>query len=317
MTGDTSADIRPFHLITNWSARGGTEGMLARYLSESAIPHRRVVALMDAKPELWPVGGLVEAGALHLGGVTSALRTLLQLQQAIRVERPTVLVCWLYHAQFFGSLAARLAGYTGPIVWNIRGSIRDAAGRPVCSRATRALMRVTRVIGLKPDLAISNSKRALVQHVDAGYVAAGVVISNVVDVSGPPPEPRSTPRVIGIAGRFHSDKDYPNFFKAAAIVAAGRPQIRFVAAGSGLDPANPALKPLIERSGLPPDRLTLLGEQPDLSSFYRSIDLFVLSSRTEGFPNVLALRCALDRKHHQRPFALRSEWKLRTPHTRN
>jgi glycosyltransferase involved in cell wall biosynthesis len=42
------------------------------------------------------------------------------------------------------------------------------------------------------------------------------------------------------------------------------------------------------QAGLPAHAVDLRGEIGDMPAFYQSIDLLVLSSRTEGFPNVIA-----------------------------
>ena len=75
---------------------------------------------------------------------------------------------------------------------------------------------------------------------------------------------------------------------AAARVAARLPDARFALAGRGLEPGAEAPLRAAAAAGLPPERLSLRGEIEDMNDFYREIDVLVLSSRTEGFPNVVA-----------------------------
>ncbi len=276
------------HIITNWSARGGTESALARLLAHSSLPHQRVIALQEGRPELWNLSSdEVRVTSLRVNGVGSAIAGLWKIRRSLREHKPTALICWLYHTHVLGTLAAQLAGYQGPIYWNIRGCLYYSTGEQALSRGTRAAILIARILRLRPTLGISNSGRALQQHIDAGYIREGVVIPNGIALSAQQPNPRTQCRIIGIAARLHPDKDHLNFFRAAAIIAVGKPEIQFVVAGSGLDSGSPEVMRLVDSSGLPRDRLTLLGEQADLSEFYDSIDLFVLSSMTEGFPNVL------------------------------
>ncbi len=100
--------------------------------------------------------------------------------------------------------------------------------------------------------------------------------------------------LVGYVGRDHSVKDLPTLIAAFARIGAAVPRVRFVMAGSGLEPGNVALADLIRRSGLT-DRVTLLGAREDMAGLYPGLDLLVLSSRFEGFPNVLleAMCCAV------------------------
>ena len=47
------------------------------------------------------------------------------------------------------------------------------------------------------------------------------------------------------------------------------------------------MKALFEQHQLSADKVQLLGEVSDMPAFYQSIDAFLLTSITEGFPNVL------------------------------
>ena len=51
---------------------------------------------------------------------------------------------------------------------------------------------------------------------------------------------------------------------------------------------NPKFSALVQSSGVDVTRIRLLGQEKDMDAFYSSLDVFVLSSVTEGFPNVLA-----------------------------
>ncbi len=62
--------------------------------------------------------------------------------------------------------------------------------------------------------------------------------------------------------------------------------------GRGLDASNSDLMQLIEATGVP-ERFVLLGERADPAVCLDAMDVFVLSSCTEGFPNVLGEAMAM------------------------
>jgi glycosyltransferase involved in cell wall biosynthesis len=190
----------------------------------------------------------------------------------------------MYHAHVIGTLAALAARYRGPVIWNIRQGLDDPSA---LSRSTRVALRAGAMIRSRADAMIFNSVRALEQHVARGYSHGGVVIANGLDLPQAAARSRSPAPIIGMAAHFHPKKDYGNYFAACARVSAAFPEARFVAAGRGVDGANPELAAALAASGVPADRVSLLGDLDEMSGFYRSLDILVLSSRTEGFPNVL------------------------------
>jgi glycosyltransferase involved in cell wall biosynthesis len=106
-----------------------------------------------------------------------------------------------------------------------------------------------------------------------------VVIPNAVDVRSFCPASGGSRfvRIIGI-GRFAYPKDFTTLLEALARVPA---PWHLVLAGDG--PALPAIAAAVQRGGLS-ERVELLGARADIPELLERSDVFVLSSRSEGFP---------------------------------
>jgi glycosyltransferase involved in cell wall biosynthesis len=90
--------------------------------------------------------------------------------------------------------------------------------------------------------------------------------------------------VVGSVGCLAARKDYATLLDALARMAArGR---RFHAALVGDGPERAALERQAGALGIG-DRVTFLGERPDIERLLPAMDVFVLSSREEGIPNAL------------------------------
>ncbi|MEJ1157420.1 glycosyltransferase [Prosthecomicrobium sp. N25] len=276
------------HVITNFTARSGAEVMLCRLL-RVAGPERVVVApVMEVSDDLRGLAGnpAVVFRPQHGRSVFGMVRAVFGLARLIRAEKPDAVVCWMYHAMVVGGLATRLAGLGTPLVWNVRQSLDDRGSLTV---STRAAVWLTRLLSRLPDGIIFNARRAEEQHRTYGYAARrSAVIPNGFDLPELRERPAAPARVFGIAGRFHPQKDHETFFRAAGLAFARNPDLRFAAAGAGMDWSNPEVAALVDAAGLPRDRVDLAGPVTDMAAWYRRIDALVLSSRTEGFPNVVA-----------------------------
>jgi glycosyltransferase involved in cell wall biosynthesis len=92
------------------------------------------------------------------------------------------------------------------------------------------------------------------------------------------------------AGRLVHQKGFDVLIRAFALVAAECSSLRLAIAGDG--PQGEALRDLVAELRLD-DRVIFLGVVSELQTLMREADAFVLSSRYEGFPNVLleALAC--------------------------
>lgn len=88
--------------------------------------------------------------------------------------------------------------------------------------------------------------------------------------------------LVGAAGRLSSEKGFDLI--PSVLQHLNRPNVHIAIAGDG-----PLRDELIAQFGQTrySDRIHLIGFQDDMSSFYSSLDLFVLFSRVEGMANVL------------------------------
>jgi glycosyltransferase involved in cell wall biosynthesis len=276
------------HIITNFTNTAGAETMLARLLRITRDERTIVVSLigisehnraMVANPRV----SYVSLGICSIFGMIGAP---LKLKRIIRKERPSAILCWMYHAAVAGALARQFAGLRTPVFWNVRQSLDDTASFSI---STKIAVMAGKLLSGLPEGIIYNSERARKLHGQRGFENRNtIVIPNGFEI---PPASRvelKVPSVFGIAARLHPQKDHATFFQAAALVSQTNPNVRFRVAGSGLTLDNPFVKKLLEEARLPLSSVDLCGDVRDMSSFYGSIDALVLSSRTEGFPNVVA-----------------------------
>lgn len=273
------------HVITNFTAHAGAESMLARLLRQSG--EHLVVPLMDVSDHYRSLeGDRVRIEPLQARSVAGMAASARPLAAILRRERPDAVLCWMYHAMVVGTLAAGLARTATPIFWNVRQSLDDMA---VLSRSTRIALHGARLLSHTPDGIVFNSGRAADMHRRFGFRNANMtVIPNGFEPPAEAPAHRPGDALtFGIAARLHPQKDHETFFQAAALVHARYPAVRFQAAGAGLEAGSEAVERLLQASGLPRDAIALRGEISDMAGFYGGIDVLVLSSRTEGFPNVV------------------------------
>jgi glycosyltransferase involved in cell wall biosynthesis len=233
---------------------------------------------------------------------TSPISHFLDLLSLMRRARPDIVQTWMYHADMFGGLAARLTGHRN-VIWGIRASELNAGD----SRVTVVVRRLCALLSRwAPHTIICVAEAARRVHISVGYDAGRmVVIPNGFDLSrfvvtagqrammrmqcgfGP------NDVVVGTLGRFNFDKDQRSFVRAAGWLVPHHERLRFLMVGRELDTGNAKLMSWIAQTGNS-DRFVLLGERTDVPICLAAMDVFCLSSRTEAFPNVVAEAMAME-----------------------
>lgn len=295
--------MKVVHVISGLGV-GGAETMLYRLLAATADTlESEVVTLIAPGPMASDIESLgVPIRSLDLD---PRFPNPLRLRQLVRwLEEADVVQTWMYHSDLVGGLAARVAG-SGPVVWGIRRGTIDASlykhRTVLTARACAALS------GHVPTRIVSNSHKGVDTHVEFGYAREKMeVIPNGFDLEAFRPRPEAGRRVredlgipsdvplVGMIARFHPQKDHGNFVAAAGRLHATRPEVHYVLCGRDVDPDNDELVESIEKEGIA-DRCHLLGLRDDVPAITSALDVATLSSRDEGFPNVVgeAMACGV------------------------
>jgi glycosyltransferase involved in cell wall biosynthesis len=309
--------IKIVHIITTLNV-GGAEMMLYRLIRESrrtGLQH--IVISLSAesvlKDRLIELG--VEVRVLGMRrGVPDPLLFGVLVAWLARIQ-PDIVQTWMYHADLLGGAATRAAGAWHAIaghernrpalVWGIHHTDLLSVGS---SRLTKWITRCCALVSSRlPDAIVCCAEAALTSHVGGGYCAERMkVVHNGFDLERfrPSKEARGELRsslglddvvpLVGIMGRFNAVKDYDNFLSAARIVWQRIPSCRFVMAGPGLVSNNRELRSTIDASGIA-DACHLRGPCDDPQIFLAGLDVFCLSSRSEGLPTVIgeAMACEI------------------------
>jgi glycosyltransferase involved in cell wall biosynthesis len=294
---DSGKQKKVLHIITGLND-GGAEGVLTRLCLHSKQVEHTVISLMDAG-KYGPI--LIEAGiTVHCLAMNPGRPSVLKFFKLIRLikkEQPDVVQTWMYHADLLGGIAARLAGVRR-VFWGIR---QATLVKGSFKRSTILIARLCALLSSwVPEKIICCADKALTAHAEIGYAASKLcVISNGYDLLRFKPDDAAGARVrdslgfsasefiIGMVGRFQPQKDHFNLLQALVLVAGQQIPFRCLLVGKDLLPDNASLLTRITELGLQ-DRVLLVGQRTDIPAVMNALDLHVLSSLTEGFPNVLA-----------------------------
>jgi glycosyltransferase involved in cell wall biosynthesis len=287
--------LRVLHII-NGLELGGAETLLFRLVTTASEGFEHEVICLGHPA--WYSVLLAERGipVRHLGMTSglSVVRGLPGLRRLVRESGADVIQSWMYFANVLSGIAAARSGL--PVIWSIHGSTFRHLGGPsrLCAYAGMA------GAGHLSSFIIHCSERAARWHAARGYAASpNVVIHNGYDASAFAPDDakRAATRaelgfrpdefVVGTVGRWHVEKDVPSLLSAVAAVRTSHPSLRCMLIGPGLDASNAQLMDAVRSHGFGQDVLAL-GRRADVADLYRALDLHVLSSRSEAFPNVVA-----------------------------
>lgn len=288
------------HVITSLDD-GGAEAVLFRTIQNLPEDEHIVVSLLGLGKYgklLQSIG--IEVIDLEMTTVGRKLTAVFRLTRLLGLIAPDTIQTWMYHADFVGGVAARMAGVNN-VVWGLHNSLVSLKGNP-WSRF--AMIRLNGVLSyLVPDRILCCSESALLAHQSIGYNKRKLVfIPNgyPVDIFRPDENARfairaefglgETDVVLGMVARLDPQKDHVNLLDALVLLKEAHP-FKCLLVGKGLE-QNSKLLVEIESRELVQD-VILVGPRSDVQGIMNALDICVNASFTESFPNALceAMAC--------------------------
>ena len=215
--------------------------------------------------------------------------------------KPDIVQTWLVHADFIGSIAAKLAGIKN-IIWNIRYSkIQIGKAKLTTILIIKILAKLSYFL---PKSIIIVSKKAKKIYHKEGYDKTKLkFIPNGYDLSILKESKikkfkfekqikikKQVPR-IGYVARYDPLKDHANLINALSYIKSQNIIFFCVLVGSNIN-KNKFLNKEIKRLKLN-DCVKLMGPTKNVSKIMNWLNIHIQSSISEGFPNVVAEAMAL------------------------
>lgn len=273
------------HVITNFAGVGGAEMMLARLIQQTQNEYDHVIiSLMNVSDVYAETLELCTSHhALSWNGLNT-FSVIAQLKKLIKQLTPKTVQCWMYHANVMTSLSVLGMKNRPNIFWGIHHSLSSPKEESISTKVALAL---SKMLSTQPAGIIYCAHSSLKQHEQFGLQNPNTyVIANGVTLDKFKPNRKlHEPCVVGFAGRFHQAKGYPYLF--ATIAQLKDQPIIFKIAGKDANLENPEIQGYFDQYQLDSNKVQLLDQISDMPAFYQSIDAFLMTSITEGFPNVL------------------------------
>lgn len=278
------------HIITSTDV-GGAEKSLLRLVTEF---DRRGVSQLVISLKM---PGVVARSILGLGVPVLSFRAdffnIIKTFCKVSKDQNSVIQSWMYHSDFIGSIFSVI--FRIKVVWNIRQT-SFSIGDPLL---TKVIMKLCAYLSsFIPEKVICVANSAAENHIRFGYSKKKIVIipngyeiedfmllTKVISL-------RSSLNVtkenilVGIVGRFHASKDIVTFVSMAKELLRNDKKFVFIMIGMGFDKNNLRLLSLLDEMNVT-NSFRLVGIQENTNEYYSIMNIFCLTSVTEGFPNVL------------------------------
>lgn len=290
--------MKVLHVITSLYD-GGAEGVLFRLCCNDKFNEHIVVSLRDkGKYGDQLLRNNIKIHCLNMKPSRLSIFSLFKLIKILKIEKVDVVQTWLYHADFFGGIAAKLAGVKN-LIWNIRHSDLNENDT---KKSLKILVKILAKLSyFLPRKIIICSKKSIKIHEKLGYDKKKLIyIANGYDLKKHRPSisqrlmfrrkfnlNEKLP-ILGSVARFHPQKDHKNLLKALYLLKKNQILFKCFLVGFKIDKKNKSLNRLIKKFNLHQE-IIIIEPQKEINKFMNGIDLHIMSSKYgEAFPNVVA-----------------------------
>lgn len=294
--------MKILHIITGLE-RGGAETLLYQFCKYDEEYEHIVISLSGSQDYGVMLRKIkIPLHALNFSNSKLNIRGLFKLYKLIRRIKPDVIQTWMVHADIIGGLVGRLAGIKN-IFWGVHHSaLVEGKSKKITMLIIKLNAFLSYFIPKKIIYCAENSREK--QELIGFKKNNGVVIFNGYNIEifnenihfikkfRDELKISDNTFLIGHVGSYSPLKDQINLIEALSMLKQKHIDFKAVLVGSNLDNNNLELVSVLDKKGLS-DSIYLLGRRDDIPTIMNGIDLFVLSSISEAFPNVLneAMAC--------------------------
>ena len=292
--------------IINSLKKGGAEGNLYRLCKIQKKKYKNkidiiIITLIDSgyyEYELKKKG--IKILSLRINEenkIFDFIKKITKLRKYIKKINPDIIQSWMYHSNFLTMFIPKK--YHNKIFWNIRHSELNLK----ISKKMTILLSI--ICGLfsrfVPKKIIYCSEKSIKFHennqfyskkktrlIDNGYSDKIYYPSNNLRSNFRKKNKiKKTDIILGYAGRYAKQKNIESLLNAFSKIVKNYSNVHLYMVGKEINLQNKELINIMSGLNIK-DKMVLLNEQKNLLEFYNGIDLLVLSSHSESFPNVIA-----------------------------
>ncbi|MFB0612658.1 glycosyltransferase family 4 protein [Aurantiacibacter poecillastricola] len=217
--------------------------------------------------------GVARGGGALLKGLGANVSRARALRQAFKALKPDIVASFLTKINVLSVLAS--AGLDHRVVISERNNPSAQKANPLWNKAWTIAAR-------RADAVILQSE-GIREVYPSDISGRAIVIPNPVELPQLQPSKADTKVIAGV-GRLTQQKGFDRLIDAYAMIAADFPDWRLAIWGEG--PLRDELERQAAASGFA-DRISLPGNSSTPASWIEDTAIYALSSRYEGFPNVL------------------------------
>lgn len=251
--------------------------------------HEVKIAYLTGNVSTYPTHNEIELIKVNLNNLGSLLPAYIRLAKIVKKYQPDVVHSHMVHANLLSRLV-RLTAPMSKLITTAHNSNEGGRVRMLLYRLTHSLADTTTNVSKEATLAF--------EHMGAVPNNGMSTVYNGINLDKFKCHPHARVelakelylkegcKVILAVGRFNEQKDYPNLLHAVSILKR-KVNYSFKLIVSGDGELRKPIEDLIDNLGLQDD-VVLLGRRNDIPELMSAADLFVLSSKYEGFGLVVA-----------------------------
>ena len=297
--------MKVLHII-NSLKKGGAEGNLHRLCKIQKKKYKNniditIITLIDKghyENELKKKG--IKVFSLNINKENKILyliKKIAKLRKFIKKNNPDIIQSWMYHSNFLSIFIPK--EFHNKIFWNIRHSELNFK---ISKKKTIFLSIICGLFSrFVPKKIIYCSEKSIKFHenrhfyskyktsiIDNGYSEKTYYASNNLRLNFRKKNKiKKTDIILGYAGRYAKQKNIESLLNAFSKIVKNYKNVYLYMVGKEINLQNKELINIMSGLNIK-DKTVLINEQKNLLEFYNGIDLLVLTSHSESFPNVIA-----------------------------